>query len=293
MRINYLRNQNQVDRQPGANPVRGFGEFRYTDASDSSHYHSWQTSLRKRFSAGLVWNAYYTWSSTISYSSNDFQFGQTPQDVNNIRAEKGPAPTDIRHVFASDFLYELPFARLGRGGSGSRLLLANWQIGGLLSARSGDPINVTQGSAARDSRPDALGGSPYLDNYQSTLQFLNSAAFAKIPLIPASGATARFGNIGRNAFWAPGAWTLDLALSKTLAFTERLQLQVRADAFNALNHTNLSGVSTDINAGNFGRLTRAEARVVQFNARLTFCSKNRRLYLPDDAQVHSGSDRVA
>jgi hypothetical protein len=40
--------------------------------------------------------------------------------------------------------------------------------------------------------------------------------------------------------------------------------------FNSLNHTNLTGVSNNITSGNFGRLTAATARTVQFNARLTF-----------------------
>jgi hypothetical protein len=63
---------------------------------------------------------------------------------------------------------------------------------------------------------------------------------------------------------------LDLALSKNFAFTEQWRLQVRADMFNALNHTNLAGVSASILNANFGRLTSAEARVVQLNARLSF-----------------------
>jgi hypothetical protein len=56
-------------------------------------------------------------------------------------------------------------------------------------------------------------------------------------------------------------------------------LQIRADMINAFNHTNFGpapgtagfGVATDINAGNFGRFTSTRgARLVQFNARLTF-----------------------
>jgi len=270
LRINYVRWLNQVDRRSGTRPVEGFGSFRFTDGSDSSHYHSWQTSVRKRHSRGLLLNFHYTWSSTISYSSSDFQFGQTPQDVNNIRAEKGPAPTDVRHVIASDFLYELPFAGIGWSGRHARLLLGGFQIGGVLMARTGAPFNVTQGSALVDSRPDYVQGSPYFPGYRNTLQFLNPRAFAAVPVVAASGATERPGTLGRNALRSPGAWTVDLALSKRLQFSERLNLQIRADAFNAFNHTSLAGVSSDINAGNFGRVTSATARVVQFNARLTF-----------------------
>jgi len=66
-------------------------------------------------------------------------------------------------------------------------------------------------------------------------------------------------------------WNIDLALSKTLALSERIRLQIRTDMINAFNHTNFMGISTNINANNFGAFTSTRgARLVQFNARLTF-----------------------
>jgi hypothetical protein len=121
-----------------------------------------------------------------------------------------------------------------------------------------------------NSRPDYIGGSPILSNYSSTLQYLNTAAFAKVPVAAISGGTIRAGNIGRDDVRGPGFWNIDAALSKNFAITERVRLQVRSDLFNSLNHTNLTGVSNNITSGNFGRLTAATARTVQFNARLTF-----------------------
>ena len=91
-----------------------------------------------------------------------------------------------------------------------------------------------------------------------------------IPIVSASGAQARPGNLGRNAQWGPGMWNLDAALAKSIAFTERIRLRLRCDLFNSLNHTNLTGLSTNIVAGNFGRLTSATPRDVQIGARLEF-----------------------
>ncbi len=60
-------------------------------------------------------------------------------------------------------------------------------------------------------------------------------------------------------------------MSKNMAISERARFQIRADLFNALNHTNFNAVSTTINSANFGRFTStAGPRIVQFNARLTF-----------------------
>src|SRR5206468_10973799 len=44
---------------------------------------------------------------------------------------------------------------------------------------------------------------------------------------------------GRNAFRAPGAWTFNLSLAKTFSLTERFKLDLRAEAFNIFNHSNL------------------------------------------------------
>ena len=53
---------------------------------------------------------------------------------------------------------------------------------------------------------------------------------------------------GRNAFRGPGWWNFTLAGYKDLKFTERLHLQLRAEAFNILNHHNfyVLGNTTDV-----------------------------------------------
>jgi hypothetical protein len=271
VKLNMVRDYNQVDRITGArNPA--FSQFRYYDTSESSRYHSWQSSVRKRFAQDFLVNVHYTFANNLSYQDGDLLLpDQRPQDNNNLRAERGPTPFDVRHRFVSDFLYELPFLRLsGSQGRAARLGLAGWQFSGVLNARSGLPFNVTQPTSIPGSRPDYIGGAAINENYRDTLQYLNPAAFTRVPVVAASGATARPGSIGRNALRNPGAWTLDLALAKALDFTERWRLQFRVEMFNSLNHTNLSGLSSNITAGNFGRLTSASSRAVQLNARLSF-----------------------
>lgn len=152
------------------------------------------------------------------------------------------------------------------------MLLGGWQLSGILSVNDGFPFTVGNGSSSYpSSRPDVVAGvKPLFDNYTSTLQYINPAAYFNIPIVSASGAQARPGNLGRNAQWTPGMWNLDAALSKSIAFTERWRLRLRCDLFNSLNHTNLSGLSTNIAAGNFGRLTSATPRDVQIGARVEF-----------------------
>ena len=269
---NIVRRINLVDPITGLRPFAGYSEYNYYDASESSRYNSWQNTVRKRFSNGFQAGAMYTWANSISYSNAaNIGFPNPPQNSDNIAGDKGPSPFDIRHRFNTDFLYELPLLKLtGSNGSGARLALGGWQLSGIVTAETGAPINVTQSTSYQSTRPDYIGGEAYFADANQTLQYLNRAAFARIP-VGMANAPLRFGSVGRNALRAPGFWNLDLALAKNLQFTERWRLQIRGDMFNSLNHTNFSSVSTAIEAGNFGRFTATRgARVVQFNARLTF-----------------------
>jgi hypothetical protein len=271
--VNLLFNRqiNTVDRQTGLRPFApAFGEFRHFDTSELTKYSAWQTSVQKRFSAGFLVNANYTWATSTSYGAANLSTLDAPQDPDNLEAERGPSPYDIRHRFASDFLYELPFSRWwGAEGFGRRLLVRGWQAGGVLRAQSGAPFSIGTPSSIIGQRVDFLGGSPYLTSTTDRLAYLDRTAFAQVPVIPASGASARPGTLGRNALRMPGFWNLDLALSKNIALKDGMNLQVRGDLFNAFNLTTFSSLNTTITSPNFGRFTGTRgARVIQLNTRL-------------------------
>ena len=272
VKLLFNRMINLVDRQTGLRPVAGFGEFRHFDTSESTSYHAWQSSLKKRFSNGFLFNAHYAWSSNFSFMQGDLTTLDTPQDNNSLFLERGPTPFDIRHRFVTDFLYELPFGRIWNASSrGRKLLLDGWQFGGIFSAETGSPFSISQPNSLPGQRVDIVSDQVYLDNAANPLSYLNPLAFAEVPIIAASGASARPGTLGRNALRLPGLWNIDLALSKNLAFTERVRLQIRGDLFNAFNHTNFSGINTNIRSSGFGLFTSTRgARVIQLNARLSF-----------------------
>ena len=103
-----------------------------------------------------------------------------------------------------------------------------------------------------------------------------------------SGGAIRYG-MGRNAFRGPWYNNFDVAVSKTFGLTERIRMQIRADAVNVLNHPNFGGIQTNLNSGQFGRAqylvgnggiynpttgggswSNGIARRFQFGARLSF-----------------------
>lgn len=270
VKFQMARNYNQVDRITGLRPNQQIGTGDYWDNSDSTHYVSWQSSLRKRFSHGLLFNAHYTWGKAIAYGRGDTAFGgSNVQDFFNVQANRGPAENDVTHNFVADFVYDLP--RFSNSNALTRHTIGGWQFSGILSARTGLPLIITEPSAISDSRPDYAGGPPTLDDNRVTLQYLNKAAYVPVVKNPVSGATIRPGNLGNGAVRGRGSVNMDFGLGKNFRITEGARFQFRADMFNALNHTNFTSISTNIEAANFGRFTNtAGARQVQINARFQF-----------------------
>jgi len=134
------------------------------------------------------------------------------------------------------------------------------------------PLNITNGNSSYPSdRPDGLSTTNrYFSNYRTTRRYLNAASFASVPISAASKAQVRGGTLGRYSIVGPPSTLLDASIAKTFQFTESLKFQLRADAFNSLNHTNYSGLVTNIASGTFGQLTSATPRTVQIAGRFTF-----------------------
>ena len=79
----------------------------------------------------------------------------------------------------------------------------------------------------------------------TSVVYLNKAAFAA----PAAGT---YGNLGRNAIYGPGFFSVDPSLFKTFRLTERFSLQFRAEMFNALNWANLANPTATLTSASFG-----------------------------------------
>jgi hypothetical protein len=268
-------NGNLPDRITGLAADPKYARFQLSVPVDSSTYESLQTSLSKRFSHGLMFNINYTYSSNRALCLGDATNWGTcsPQDPTNFRADIGPTQFNTPHNFNQSAVYELPFGGLaGARGGAAKALLGGWQLSEILTVTSGLPLNVTDSSSTyAASRPDLVQSVTAInDNYRSTLQYLNPAAFARIPIVAASGAQARPGNLKRSFFTLPGVWNVNASLVKSVNITERVRFRLRADFLNAFNHTNLAGLNTNISSAAFGRFTAATARTIQLGARISF-----------------------
>jgi outer membrane receptor protein involved in Fe transport len=270
-----FRFANQVNRLTGLRPNPNLRQPYYVDNSQSSTYYAWQNSFKKRFSHNLSFDANYTWSKAIGNGGGDtgaYYDGENfsrNQDFFDLRADRGPTASDITHYFSGSWVYQLP--ALENQNAFVRHALGGWQATGMFRAQTGLPVIVTQSSSTPGQRADYVGGEAVLPDYRDTLQYLNPAAFQRIPVASASGAPIRPGNAGPGIVRAPGMWNLDFSLAKNFFLKENVRLQIRTDMFNALNHTNLSGLRTSVNDVFFGELlSTMGARIMQWNVRLTF-----------------------
>jgi len=167
----------------------------------------------------------------------------------------------------SNFIYELP---VGRGkhflnvGPASQIL-GGWSLSGIVTARSGLPVNITMSRKSGDlpdgnsssQRPDRVPGVSIYAANQTIAHWFNPAAFS----LPAKGS---WGNLGRYIANGPGMYEIDSTLQKRFLLTERLALNFRASAYNLFNHPVYKTPSSSIGAltgnppsvsGSFGRIT--------------------------------------
>jgi hypothetical protein len=218
-----------------------------------SNYNGLEVDLRRSFSKGLQIRANYTYSKNLdngsawntSVSANTPAFVEVPQLP---ALDYGPAATDVRHIFAVNGSYDLPFGTgktfLESAGKGVDRIVSGWSLSTIASLQTGFPFSPQLGynpTGSGDTRnpvrpnrnPNFTG--PIIEKGTTShraSQFFNPAAFSA----PVYGTV---GNLGRDTLTGPGYADWDLSLLKATRFNDRLRAQFRAEFFNVLNHTSL------------------------------------------------------
>jgi hypothetical protein len=250
-------------------PVSGINLL---ENSAQSWYEAGYVNIRRRFARGWTFLGNYTFSKNLS-DAPDFRSpmmeSAAPQNNNDLISEKAPA-CDIRHRLAFSAVYDLPALKSGFASK----LTKGWRLSAIYQAQSGFPFTISVfGDTANAGT--LLGENPIRANYTGQAVFGSGTHTAASWFNPAAFATPpafTFGNVGRNSVYGPGRQTLDLALQREFAITEKVKFQIRAEAFNALNRTNLGTPNRFVNTPQFGTITETAtpAREIQLGARLSF-----------------------
>ncbi len=241
------------------------GTITAANTGGNTNFNSMQLSAEQRMRYGLTVLFNYTWSHTLDNmpwnqaatsigNNNSFVY---PITVSNFKAlDYGPADFDHHNVSALSYVYSIP--KLSNGTPEVvRYILGDWSTTGLFQYRSGDPLTVwssqsnNSGSDQNRDRAVYSGSGAYGGTACSTgvncRNYLNPSSFTVNP-------AGTYGTIAKGSFVGPHYVDWDASLTRKFVFSERTNLQFRAEYFNLMNHTNLGDPATTLGS-TFGRIT--------------------------------------
>ena len=272
-----------VARGPfGAN----FSSDGYFMSIGKSSYNSLQLSLRQRISR-LEFLAGYTYAKSLDNGSG---YGE---QINFVRPnERSLSSFDVRHNFVISYDYQLPFDRLG----GPSRLVKGWRLSGITRFSTGIPVTLvetddasllgTSGAGAISlpiDTPNFAGGSVHVgDPRQATVPYFDTSRFSAEGDVVNDTNLGLLGNSRRRFFSGPGLNNWDMALLKDTMIKEGVNLEFRAELFNAFNHaqfnlpdgniTDSQSISPDTGRlQGFGTISSANPpRIMQLSLKLLF-----------------------
>jgi hypothetical protein len=228
-----------------------------------TNYHSLQAKLDRRFRNGFLLTTSYTLSRAENYS--DEAGIATPADIERTF---GPAGFDRTHVFASAFIWDLPFFKDDKSALG--WILGGWQFSGIFTAYSGTPINFTASATTlrapgNTQYPNVSGEPEVFGDVGPGQKYFDTSVFS-------APAQDTWGNVTRNSsIRGPGFWNLDASLVKRLTFGQRVNVELRADAFNLTNTPHFNNPNGSFGSATFGEINSSFGqRLVRFGARILF-----------------------
>jgi outer membrane receptor protein involved in Fe transport len=269
--------------QCGSNRLNlGYSNINYRSDNGYSRYNALLVGFKANNIAktGVSVNANYQWSHALDNLSSTFtetfggqsglyQLGYL--DAFNPKLNFGNSDYDIRHRLTSSATWELPWMK-NSTNKAARLGLGGWAVSGNFSARTGMPFSIYDCNNSNDTgcplyAPGTkvpMSGSPvnagggyfnYItlptDASSYPVGAANSLGTPNCTGLYHSGCTYTQDGTAypvRNQFKGPGFWNSDIQFMKNFKFTERFQMQFRAEMYNIFNHHNqyIAGYGLDV-----------------------------------------------
>jgi hypothetical protein len=227
-------------------------------------FHSLQAKFEKRMSRGFSYMAAYTWSKNLNDLSPSIAY------PNDLRLERGLDTGDVPHRVVVNGSWELPVGRRRALGAHwhplLNLLAGGWQLNGIAIFQSGVPLTFSSTSGIRPNRLKQ-GDRPTGRLQDHLTRAFDTSAFA-VPTAFTYGNSARtHTDIRRH-----GVNTFDLSVFKTVRLRERVQAQIRLEAFNVFNRVQFAAPGAQAGSSSFGVITDQAntPRQVQVAAKILF-----------------------
>jgi len=262
-----------------------------------SNYNSLQVTLRKQFSKGLTLQAAYTWSKSLTNSTEN---SANYNNASDLSQQYGPSYFNRPQRFIVNYNYALPFGKepgvLGK-------LTSGWSISGVTTIQNGQALTIEDSNAGTIfgtstgytdqgiARAQMCPGMTYSDvathggigqrlgGSSGGPGYLNPAAFCPAPKI---GDGTGFGNSGMGIILGPGQFNWDFSVLKNTRLAENHALQFRAEFFNIFNHSQFDNPNPNsipyqpalpnVSAPNLGQIvnTSVNPRVIQLALKYIF-----------------------
>jgi hypothetical protein len=289
-------------------PYLGFSPtgLQYADTVGAYKYNSLQFTLRKQLSAGLTFQAAYTFSRAFTDQGYTTTIPPGPGssnlgDPNNLAQQYGLNPQYRPQRLVVSYSWDLPF---GNPGGIRGKLVTGWNISGITTIQGGQPLTIVDSrggaiyglagaTALLASRAQMAPGSTYgslitpggvesrLGGLSGGPGYINTSALTPIPVIggngtPGTGGTG-WGNSGVGILYGPGQFNFDTTVAKTThvgGLSEMGAIQFRTELFNLFNHPQFN-VPVGLNfgaPGNFGQITSTSVnpRLIQLALKYIF-----------------------
>ena len=237
--------------RPLSAALPNLGGVGWLQSEGISNYNALQTSIQRRFSKGLAFDANYTWgkamSNVLGFSEEGDQ-GAFNADPYNTHIDYGVAENDLQNRFALSANYQFQYGQSWHGIR--KQALAGWEFNAITVWQSGKPFSIINGGSGGSTTDiGAEGGNTTFGNRATPLNnggndrpnqiadgrgpktldhWFNTAAFVPQPL-------GTVGNAVRNSLFGPRFRHVDMSLFKDFPVTERVNVQFRAEAFDISN----------------------------------------------------------
>lgn len=264
---------NIQERRPNPEVAAAYDEHSIANSS----YNGLEVVYRHRVRGGVTLSADFDWAKSM----DDFSAPGVPDlegpSLLSIPNDPGfrYAPSDFNqaHTLRAIGVWDLPWFAKSTGIE--RAALGGWQFSGLFTWDSGFPFSISTGAFGQsftgnltelaDRVPGvSTGFQGNRSQSEKIAEYFNTAAFTV-------NGPGTYGDSGRNILTSPDNVDIDASVVKGFQVRERLRINLRVDAFNALNHTQFLPPVNDLGGGGYGELIGArDPRILQGAIKLVF-----------------------
>ena len=240
-------------------------------AGGNNQYDALQLRISKRFSRGLQLTGSYVWG-------KNFDNGTTHQDSFNPMKDYAVTSYDVHQRVIVSYIYDLPFGRGRRFGSSvpglENAILGGWQFNGITTLQGGNPLQISASNNLSSfnfqtlhANTNGQNATLHGDIHKRLGAYFNKAVFSQPDPFTLGNGPAYYGNLR-----GPGLDSTDLSFFKEFRAVEKLDVEFRAEAFNAFNHVQFGNPDTGVTDAAFGSISSLanSPRQIQFGLKLLF-----------------------